>query len=984
MRTTLETGTAVGQDYGSGPHGRRLGRALLLASVALVPFGAQVGSATAAVTDEVVAGTTTAVTTTTRGTPPISPERLLEVGTDIVRYERVRTDADGRAHLLFRDRTALTVGPNSEVVLDEFVFDPDTSSGKIVLGAAEGVLRFVGGKLSRQGNLTIETPVAVVGIRGSSAILKVDPSGATEVIHVTGEATVSARGRPGEAQVLNRSGFATTVRNANVPPEPAYRVEPAQLAAAFRQFESTTPSGTTAEEGSQLPVGQVSAVNSDQPVEAETTATAVESSNAVRAVAATAETAETEAAQDDLEQTVVEEVVAALPVAALPGGDIGNIVLPGTEVPGVDVPDVALPGGELPEGGVTDPELPEVEVPGVEVPGVEVPNPENPGVDPGTPPRLVLANGRWFGTSDGTNGWNSNADPAFNATFETALIDDDFLGVALSNGGDVVLPYTTDAFFQFGSEGTTSPFGPVSSQPADGLPGSTGLSGLSFAASDDSYGFFQTYGTAGVDDGQLLFGGTPVDGEADLSGFDAFVIIPDHASGSSIPGLTGAQGGFIADAQGTPLYRTPNGPVSKLGYGTVAFDGTGPEQRSAIGGGVLRIDTTSGAPVVLGDARGFTRPSSTAPGVRLGGAVSSVPDGLGNHAFGTGEIDFFVLDGVDYTQNPVDFTSGLEARQRDASGEAPIVTAYDTKLPVVEASEDDLAVGVRTARTLQGYAAGGAENLNGSFGVVSNAVTDVTVVTDPSTDSLQVDFSLGSQPTGAFETTYDVSFGGITDTPERGVFVDDRRWVARDRASSVDGVAQTQDRAIVFTNAMSPVTELPGGVEPCPCPFLEWGWWAAAYEGPDDAGPNSDLLVPVGTFVAGDLPTVAEIPLDGVASYSGHAIAQIATGGAAYTAAGTFDNVFDFGARSGRTTIAGLDGRTFAGAVASENGRDYASTAPFVADGVGLDLQGSFFRGGGDPVAATGGAIRLFSVDEGLDYSGAGTFAASRVPLASQ
>ena len=142
--------------------------------------------APSAAAEEVVAGIATAVTTTARGTPPISPPHVLQVGSDVVRYERLQTDGGGRLHLQFHDRTTLTVGPHAEVVLDEFVYDPDDGSGEIVLGAARGVLRFVGGALSRQGALGVTTPVAVVGIRGSSAILRVDDDGATTVIHVTG------------------------------------------------------------------------------------------------------------------------------------------------------------------------------------------------------------------------------------------------------------------------------------------------------------------------------------------------------------------------------------------------------------------------------------------------------------------------------------------------------------------------------------------------------------------------------------------------------------------------------------------------------------------------------------------------------------------------------------------------------------------------------------------------------------------------------
>jgi hypothetical protein len=49
---------------------------------------------------------------------------------------------------LFLDQTTLSLAPNTTIVLDRFVFDPDRGTGEIGLQLTEGALRFIGGTLS--------------------------------------------------------------------------------------------------------------------------------------------------------------------------------------------------------------------------------------------------------------------------------------------------------------------------------------------------------------------------------------------------------------------------------------------------------------------------------------------------------------------------------------------------------------------------------------------------------------------------------------------------------------------------------------------------------------------------------------------------------------------------------------------------------------------------------------------------------------------
>ena len=96
----------------------------------------------------------------------------MQIGARIVHKERIKTTATGTVQLLFIDKTTLSVGPNSNLVIDKFVYDPASGTGQMVTSLTKGALRFIGGQLSHQGAATVKTPVATIGIRGGTATIE--------------------------------------------------------------------------------------------------------------------------------------------------------------------------------------------------------------------------------------------------------------------------------------------------------------------------------------------------------------------------------------------------------------------------------------------------------------------------------------------------------------------------------------------------------------------------------------------------------------------------------------------------------------------------------------------------------------------------------------------------------------------------------------------------------------------------------------------
>ncbi len=119
-------------------------------------------------------GTAAAVRPTSTGTPPGGSSRTLEIGTGIVSKERIQTSGAGSLQVMFNDKSTLTVGPNSNLVIDEFVYNPNAGGGRFAASLTKGALRFVGGQISHTAGATINTPVASLGIRGGAALVTHD------------------------------------------------------------------------------------------------------------------------------------------------------------------------------------------------------------------------------------------------------------------------------------------------------------------------------------------------------------------------------------------------------------------------------------------------------------------------------------------------------------------------------------------------------------------------------------------------------------------------------------------------------------------------------------------------------------------------------------------------------------------------------------------------------------------------------------------
>ncbi|MBN9360088.1 MULTISPECIES: FecR family protein [unclassified Devosia] len=106
--------------------------------------------------------------------------RVLTVGADIFIGDKVSTGAKGQVQIKFSDKTELVVGPNSSLLIEDYLLREDQSAGKLAINALSGTFRFATGGAPKD-RYVIKTPTGTIGVRGTAFDFNVDAEG-TEVL----------------------------------------------------------------------------------------------------------------------------------------------------------------------------------------------------------------------------------------------------------------------------------------------------------------------------------------------------------------------------------------------------------------------------------------------------------------------------------------------------------------------------------------------------------------------------------------------------------------------------------------------------------------------------------------------------------------------------------------------------------------------------------------------------------------------------------
>lgn len=143
----------------------------------------------------------------------------LNVGDRIFQDQNVQTADDSLAKFVFLDLTNMSLGPQSQVKLDKFVYDGDGKAKSVSVTALKGAFRFISGQ-SQHDAYQVVTPQAVIGVRGTTYDVQVEGL-RTIVVLQEGEVNVCVR-NTANCRTLNEPGTSVTVTQNNIEgPTPA-------------------------------------------------------------------------------------------------------------------------------------------------------------------------------------------------------------------------------------------------------------------------------------------------------------------------------------------------------------------------------------------------------------------------------------------------------------------------------------------------------------------------------------------------------------------------------------------------------------------------------------------------------------------------------------------------------------------------------------------------------------------------------------------
>ena len=152
-------------------------------------------------------------------------ESDLDLDSDIMFMDNIKT-GKGELGITFVDDTNVAVSSQSSLIIDEFVYDPNSADGsRLVLKVAAGTVRYASGNIARlnKQNVVIRTPTAKIVVRGTAFSMTVDEIGQSLIIllpNVDGSVgEISVESDIGQV-ILNRAFQATSVRSRESDPSP--------------------------------------------------------------------------------------------------------------------------------------------------------------------------------------------------------------------------------------------------------------------------------------------------------------------------------------------------------------------------------------------------------------------------------------------------------------------------------------------------------------------------------------------------------------------------------------------------------------------------------------------------------------------------------------------------------------------------------------------------------------------------------------------
>lgn len=190
------------------------------------------------------------VTTVKAGAPRGATTMYIDGTTN----QRLTTDANSRIHVLFSDQSAVTIGPDSELVIAKYQFDPKAKEGQILMDLTKGLLRVVGGLISKKTETVVRAGTATIGIRGGITMVETNGQN-TSGTFLFGQG-MRATDTNGNTQTITRPGFGTSF-GGNEPPSTPQRIPVSELNSQLQRLEQRPAPSPGGSNPPPAPAGQL-------------------------------------------------------------------------------------------------------------------------------------------------------------------------------------------------------------------------------------------------------------------------------------------------------------------------------------------------------------------------------------------------------------------------------------------------------------------------------------------------------------------------------------------------------------------------------------------------------------------------------------------------------------------------------------------------------------------------------------------------------
>ncbi len=136
----------------------------------------------------------------------------LKEGDAVFFGDTISANDGSKSQLLFIDETVMTIGSDTELTIDDYIFDPSTNDGKLLATIIAGSVKVLSGKISEKNpaNLEVKTPAGTIGSRGTEFKASVDPLTTQSKILLVGPGPNNSLNlRAGAVEVSNELGTVT-------------------------------------------------------------------------------------------------------------------------------------------------------------------------------------------------------------------------------------------------------------------------------------------------------------------------------------------------------------------------------------------------------------------------------------------------------------------------------------------------------------------------------------------------------------------------------------------------------------------------------------------------------------------------------------------------------------------------------------------------------------------------------------------------------